>query len=274
MERTLVTMRYFETYYYANLISNLLSEPFAYLRHLNSWHEDREAALFLAPFPKFSLLHDFATHIIELLIHEQVSDVSVDAIATDRSAELWVDQALRHHGFSPPGFRRFLEEQNVKLADLSEDHIADYHNDLLLSGDLEKLIEQLTAEVFFVVFSNRTLLANLNSYVAGIVRLGVDGDPGDGDTTVASRATRVKRAAIPAWAKNAVFFRDRGLCVQCLTNLSGLLTAQTEENYDHIVPLNEGGVNDVTNLQLLCGSCNRAKGGRSVETPNRYETWY
>jgi hypothetical protein len=66
MERNLVTMRYFETYYYANIIHNVLSEPFAYLSRLHSWHEDREDTLFLAPFPRRSVLHDFSRYVISL----------------------------------------------------------------------------------------------------------------------------------------------------------------------------------------------------------------
>jgi hypothetical protein len=50
-------MQFFETYYYANVIHNVLSEPFAYLRHLNDWHENIQEELFTAPFSKWSVLH-------------------------------------------------------------------------------------------------------------------------------------------------------------------------------------------------------------------------
>jgi hypothetical protein len=203
-----------------------------------------------------------------------VSDVNAGTIASDKSSELWVDQALRHHGLESPGFRNWLREQDVTADKINEDHIADYHNELYLSGDLEDLIEQLTDEVFFVLFANRALLARLNEYVAGVVGHFTPDASSAGHEEWLAADGRVKRARIPEWAKNAVFFRDRGMCVQCLTNLSGLLTAQTDDNFDHIVPLKEGGINDVTNLQLLCGTCNKRKGGRRANVPNRYESWY
>lgn len=34
---------------------------------------------------------------------------------------------------------------------------------------------------------------------------------------------------------------------------------------DHIVPITKGGTNDPTNLQLLCGRCNKSKGNRDLE---------
>ena len=41
----------------------------------------------------------------------------------------------------------------------------------------------------------------------------------------------------------------------------------------HIVPLAKGGQNDLTNVQLLCASCNLAKGDRTVTTLSIYDSW-
>jgi 5-methylcytosine-specific restriction endonuclease McrA len=41
-----------------------------------------------------------------------------------------------------------------------------------------------------------------------------------------------------------------------------------------MIPLAEGGINDVTNLQLLCGECNLKKGDRCTGTSCRYERWF
>ena len=50
----------------------------------------------------------------------------------------------------------------------------------------------------------------------------------------------------------AVWRRDEGRCAEC----------GSKENleYDHIIPASEGGSSTERNLQLLCESCNRAKG--------------
>src|SRR3546814_4546557 len=45
------------------------------------------------------------------------------------------------------------------------------------------------------------------------------------------------------WAQRAVFFRDRGRCVLCEKDLTGLMSIDNVENYDHIVPISGWGIN-------------------------------
>src|SRR5439155_9187621 len=61
------------------------------------------------------------------------------------------------------------------------------------------------------------------------------------------------REAIPDDVKAFVWQRDKGRCAQCGSNK--LL------EFDHIVPLAMGGANTARNIQLLCETCNREKGG-------------
>ena len=75
-------------------------------------------------------------------------------------------------------------------------------------------------------------------------------------------------------SKDAIFHRDKGLCVYCATDLTRLINQQNALHYDHIVPLAKGGMNDVTNLQLLCESCNLKKSDQLKQTPHLYESWY
>ncbi|MBD2001525.1 HNH endonuclease [Leptolyngbya sp. FACHB-541] len=87
-------------------------------------------------------------------------------------------------------------------------------------------------------------------------------------------ATQPKRVTPPKWARKAVFFRDRGMCAICGTDLSGLVSLSPIENFDHMVPLARGGLNDVTNLQLLCQPCNLRKRDGTATTSRTYEAWY
>jgi hypothetical protein len=66
-------------------------------------------------------------------------------------------------------------------------------------------------------------------------------------------AGRGRRERIPDKAKTYVWQRDKGECVQCGSR------AGLED--DHIIPLSMGGSNTARNLQLLCETCNRLKGG-------------
>lgn len=51
--------------------------------------------------------------------------------------------------------------------------------------------------------------------------------------------------------KKVVYSRDGGIC-QCCGSYSNL-------EYDHIIPYSCGGSSDVSNIQLLCLTCNRSK---------------
>jgi 5-methylcytosine-specific restriction endonuclease McrA len=74
--------------------------------------------------------------------------------------------------------------------------------------------------------------------------------------------------------KKAIFYRDRGKCSFCLKDLTNLISITSEKNFDHIVPLALGGINDVTNFQLLCETCNKSKRHFNAETSIIYEKWY
>jgi len=84
---------------------------------------------------------------------------------------------------------------------------------------------------------------------------------------------RLKRVTIPEWVKKAVFYRDRGMCGYCNMDISRLVAIGNKKHFDHIVPLAQGGLNDVTNIQLLCETCNTGKGHRTTNTSARVELW-
>jgi HNH endonuclease len=138
-------------------------------------------------------------------------------------------------------------------------------------------LQQMTEEVFFVLFGNRTFLHKFHSHLAELVR-NSDAEtwlPGnDLFRMTSNNGSILKRANIPEWAKRAVFFRDRGHCCNCERDLSGAYSPINRAEYDHIVPLATGGLNDVTNLQLLCKECNNSKRATRVEPGRTYERWY
>ncbi len=274
MRTDFITMRYYETYYYANVIHNVLASPGAYLRNLNDWYEDKEIDLFLRPFMKWSVLHDLSYFIIKSLMYEKVEADSAKAYLGNVNFQLWVDEALSYHRLKSGGFQLWLAANNLSRTEISDEDIHGYIESLQEGGELDSLLEQMTNEVFFVLFGNRSLLSVLNNYIAEII-IGADGDYSHVDCyKFINKKGRVKRVYIPMWVKNAVFFRDRGRCVFCNTDLSGVLKSQNDIHYDHIVALDDGGINDVTNMQLLCGSCNLKKGTSPVGTSASYETWY
>ena len=61
-------------------------------------------------------------------------------------------------------------------------------------------------------------------------------------------------------------------CKKDLTGLYSLLE-DNEKHFYHIVPLNEGGINDVCNMQLSCQDCNLSKSDNSM-TSSLYQSAY
>lgn len=72
----------------------------------------------------------------------------------------------------------------------------------------------------------------------------------------------IKRMCLPNWAKKAVISRDRGHCAKCGAAVSMELTSN--HHFDHIIPLFQGGTNDLSNFQLLCEKCNLQKSSNIV----------
>ncbi len=61
---------------------------------------------------------------------------------------------------------------------------------------------------------------------------------------------RKKRSIkIPSRVKKHVLKRDKGICSQC--------GSKKHLEYEHIIPLSEGGSNTAGNVKLLCQECNR-----------------
>ncbi|MFD5254045.1 HNH endonuclease [Streptomyces bobili] len=147
---------------------------------------------------------------------------------------------------------------------------------LRLTQIYDDLLRRIADEVFFVMFTNRVALQHLHSYLA--LHVNEASQELDDSSFLVSKfytkAGKIRRVKIPKWACRAIFFRDRGLCVKCDKDISGLVNRFSLENFDHIVPLAAGGLNDITNLQLLCADCNNEKSARVEPASNRYQRWY
>ena len=59
------------------------------------------------------------------------------------------------------------------------------------------------------------------------------------------------RPSIPKETRTNVWRRDLGRCVEC--------GSKEHLEFDHIIPISQGGGNTSRNIQLLCENCNRKK---------------
>jgi hypothetical protein len=64
----------------------------------------------------------------------------------------------------------------------------------------------------------------------------------------------IYREQIPEEVRMYVWRRDRGMCVVCQSKMN--------LEFDHIIPISEGGSNTERNIQLLCSDCNKKKSNK------------
>ncbi|HRE73688.1 MAG TPA: HNH endonuclease signature motif containing protein [Flavobacteriales bacterium] len=274
LKPSLLEIEYFETYYWANIISNVLRDPFNYnyLGSLETFFGENTER-FSEPFPQTTRLHDYIGYMIDIIHEQDLNDLDIDSFKTGREF-LWVEGAASFYGFEFDPFNEWLLEKGKQRKDIDEDDISEYIEEFRLSGPYFDILEKMSEEIFFIIFLNRELLQNFNLIVAKYINeLAID----DMDTEYESYFKRqgvIARVLVPAWVQRAVFYRDRGTCNGCQKDISGALRIGNTENFDHIIPLEIGGINDVSNIQLLCEGCNKSKKASILEISKKYEKWY
>lgn len=283
----MLNVKFYETYYFCNVISNILMDQESYLRNLNDFHGDGKTLNMLQPFSKHSIFHGFLEFVIDDVTWDNT--FNIDLAERQRLIEsnanlpiinkhlkwdvLPIELALTFHELEHESFSSFLNSRGKKFTICDEDDIYDYLIELRFSGAFEQLIEHTSKEVFHVLFQNRELMLVFNTMMANAL---------EREHTVESKSDdlirkngKLKRKNIPSWVRKAVYFRDRGRCVLCNKDLSGTLNLDNIENYDHVVPLSQFGFNDISNIQLLCKECNQNdKHDGDATTSSFYQTWY
>jgi hypothetical protein len=130
------------------------------------------------------------------------------------------------------------------------------------------LFNHMSDEVFHILFSNRNFLLKFNKLVSETVK------QIDYPYEFLTKKGTIRRKAIPKWLQNSIYHRDKGRCVFCNTDLTGMVNILTSKNFDHIVPLDFYGTNDPCNMQLACERCNKRKSNREASTSFKYQPWW
>lgn len=286
--RPLITARYFATYYYASVVRNVLYDQFSYLHSLEGFYGDDAYLEYVAPFRRRSAFHCFIQFVVDDCLIEEMGDFDLghhqslyssfadmpDAVADLEPATLPLDEAFKAHGIREVTFLEWLTEHGITFVEATVHDLDAFHREVRFGQAYEDLLWQLTQEVFFVLFQNRDLLLLFNDMMARHVERTELEHLEPALRPCFRMSGRLRRVHLPTWVKRAVFFRDRGLCVMCRKDISGVLSISNRENFDHIVPLARGGLNDVSNIQLLCKHCNHEKKAGDATTSREYEAWY
>lgn len=283
--------KYLETYRIASYVQAFSRNSINHLRELEGLTVDFGIAEFIPHWQKDTSLHKFTRYVIDIIFANDNDGSHRVPFGDDLVHPKWTVPV--EMAFVTYGIRDEIEFEVPKIPPIPvrEGNVTSYHDatemlnrcwehfeETRLSQDYEDLLHRVADEVFFVMFTNRATLQQLHRYLSGHVVSDYDADYIRTEFPEIQRyyteSGRLRRTVIPKWARRAIFFRDRGICTTCRKDLSGLLNTMSRENFDHIVPLARGGLNDVTNLQLLCESCNKSKSAIEQPTSTHYQRWF
>lgn len=248
-----IDMKYFNVYYFCHLANESMGK----IEYASTNAEFTECHFEIEPeeFPKVSVLREYCLWLVDRVFYEQAKLIANDQ-AFDFNPISWVDQAVIK-------YRKIDISKNNDFEFDYDDYLETYNNYLEYINKYEDdlfydVISDIAVEIEYILFQNRDFLLRFNEQQA-----------------VAFENNLRKRVYIPEWVKRAVLFRDKGCCVFCKKDLTGIcsLLEDNEKQFDHIVPLNEGGINDVCNIQLSCKNCNLKKLDSS-KTSTLYQSAY
>lgn len=244
-----------DIYYICQMIDGVTRDPDAYIRNVEDIFGDMSSLSLVRRYPKWTCFHDF--------IEAVISDVIFEDAEKSESAPgmLWVDYLIRSNG---------INYSDVSPSSFGQCDYFEYLDALQREGIIAEVCEEVSRQVFHVLFSNRGTLSAFGRMLSGYV---LETAPSFAPDSF-SKAGHLIRASIPSWVRSAVFHRDKGRCVSCRADLTNYFSQRSKINFDHIVPLARGGMNCITNLQLMCSTCNQNKGAQSAATSLEYEVWY
>ena len=270
-------MEYFDTYTFVAFIHELAENGFPAPDIYDGFNDFivKHTDKIFHPFQKISVLHQFITFSVHESFKGDVDDSVLDSVVNENDYVLWVNIALNVHKISHLDFIAWLENHSLSIENLeNETVILDYYEYLYKTGPLKYLLEKISNEAFFVLFLNRPFLYQFYKQISNKTKEIKIVDLPENIKYLFKQDGILKRVNIPVWSRKAVFFRDRGLCSNCQKDISGLVNIQNAKHFDHIIPLALGGLNDISNLQLLCETCNLNKSGKEVQASKVYENWY
>lgn len=248
-----INMKYFNVYYFCHLANESMGK-FDYAS-TNAEFTERQFDIEPQDFPRVSVLREYCSWLIDRVFYEQANCIANTGEVADFNPISWIKQAI----FKYKGIDLYKDNG---FAVETEDYLEKYQQYIEYLNDKNDLfyavIDDIAVEVEYILFQNRDFLLRFNQQQA-----------------VMFENCPRKRTYIPEWVKRAILFRDKGCCVFCKRDLTGLysLLEDNEKHFDHIVPLNEGGINDVCNIQLACQDCNLEKSDNS-KTSTLYQSAY
>lgn len=266
---------YHDVYFFCHAIKNILNNQSDYIRGLNDFYGDGRINRFDIPFPRWSHFHDFVEFIVlniysEDLKHDHLSNVLNNMKSYSSRAVSDDNISVNSFEYIHKKYLAHLNENELEISHTTVSELEEFLYEFHSSEEFLKHIENTVREVFYILFGNRKVMQDFNEMIARAREDETDII----DTKYHKDNGVLKRKNIPEWVKNAVYHRDKGRCVVCKKDITRIVNIYNMVNFDHIVPLAMFGLNDISNIQLLCAECNGEKKANNTLTSYDYYEWY
>ena len=184
----------------------------------------------------------------------------------DRAVEKW----------SKPCKRTLVHEYIQDLYLDSQNYLLDKHFPIGQINEMQELLDNYNIDyssigdvdvddVFSILYMDKNFMHEFNRQCSEIIlKLKKDDYP----NLLREDGVIERISYYPKWFKRGIEYRDKLRCSLCGCDLSSAFTTLVDENFDHIIPLKNGGNNDPSNWQLTCETCNKSKGARSSAFKN------
>ncbi|EJF8324959.1 HNH endonuclease, partial [Escherichia coli] len=261
--------------FFCHAIKNILNNQSDYIRGLNDFYGDGRINRFDIPFPRWSHFHDFVEFIVlniysEDLKHDHLSNVLNNMKSYSSRAVSDDNISVNSFEYIHKKYLAHLNENELEISHTTVSELEEFLYEFHSSEEFLKHIENTVREVFYILFGNRKVMQDFNEMIARAREDEIDII----DTKYHKDNGVLKRKNIPEWVKNAVYHRDKGRCVVCKKDITRIVNIYNMVNFDHIVPLAMFGLNDISNIQLLCAECNGEKKANNTLTSYDYYEWY
>lgn len=165
VKRPLIELTYYDTYYFANFVKDILEDQFSYLRLLDDFYGDCRYLSYTSPFPRFSAFHSFIRFLVDALICDDVLNIKLDmrqdeaerfksmpSALNAHPSKLPVNLALDRFGIQHQTFDSWLNARGIEFLDARDADVEEYYEDLRTRGQMGELLDRTTAEVFLSSF--------------------------------------------------------------------------------------------------------------------------
>ncbi|MGN6603437.1 MAG: hypothetical protein ACTHK8_13370 [Ginsengibacter sp.] len=149
---------YFNTYYYSNIVSNILKRDPDTIGFISSFFENQEIwDELVKPFQKRSAFHLFIEHIVgeffddDMHQHDSI-DYQYCTLHSHASFTPYAEMLLENYSMRDGSF----DSSQVK----SYADVEDFHTELYESGLLLDLYEKIADEIFYIMCRFRTMLTH------------------------------------------------------------------------------------------------------------------